>query len=271
MIFRCSHFLNSILLNSEVWYGLTRADVDELEVVDHSLLRRILSAPACTPTPMLYLELGCLPIRYVIMTRRLMFLQDLLQEEDSSLINRFLKAQSENPDRGDWVEQVKKDIDETELDIPMKEIKLLSIEAFRTKVSAAVHNAAFKYLTREKLKMSKIMYVEHEKFQFQKYFQPSGSSIDEVKLLFQLRSRMVDVRINFKNKYDDTLCPLCKAADDSQEHVFSCTKLTTNKNFLIDGDIEYSHIFHSDVKKQLPSVRMFNSLWIERKKLLKVD
>ena len=115
------------------------------------------------------------------------------------------------------------------------------------------------------------MYVEHEKFQFQKYFQPSGSSIDEVKLLFQLRSRMVDVRINFKNKYDDTLCPLCKAADDSQEHVFSCTKLTTNKNILIDDDIEYSHIFHSDVKKQLSSVRMFKSLWIERKKLLKVD
>ena len=271
LIFRCSHFLNSILLNSEVWYGLTRADVDELEVVDHSLLRRILSAPSCTPTPMLYLELGCLPIRYVIMTRRLMFLQYLLQEEESSLLHRFFKAQSENPDRGDWVDQIKKDLDETKLDIPMEEIRKMSIEVFRNKVSVAVQNAAFKYLNVEKLKMSKIMYVKHEKFEIQQYFQPSGMNIDETQLLFQLRSRMVDVKINFKNKYDDTLCPLCKSADDTQEHVFSCIKLVTNKNIIIDSDIKYIHIFHSDVNKQYSALRMFNSLWIERKKLLKVD
>jgi hypothetical protein len=71
---RGSLLINSILLNSEVWYGITKADINELEAVDHSLLRKILQAPSCTPTPMLYLELGCIPIR------RLMCLQYLLQE-----------------------------------------------------------------------------------------------------------------------------------------------------------------------------------------------
>ena len=87
LIFRCSHLLNSILLNSEVCYGLTKADVEELEMVDNYLIRRILDTPACTPTPMLYLELGCLPIRYIIMTRRLMYLQTLLQEDTGTLLH----------------------------------------------------------------------------------------------------------------------------------------------------------------------------------------
>ena len=84
LIFRCSHLINSILLNSEVWYGLTKADVDELELVDNSLLKRLLEAPAGTPTPMLDLELGCLPFRYIIMTRGLMYIQYLLKENEDS-------------------------------------------------------------------------------------------------------------------------------------------------------------------------------------------
>ena len=53
LILRTSLFINSILLNAEVWHRLTKADVEELESVDNALLRRILEAHACTPVPML--------------------------------------------------------------------------------------------------------------------------------------------------------------------------------------------------------------------------
>ena len=74
LIFRTTHLVNSILLNSEVWYGLTKNDVEELESVDQALLRIILEAPASTPIPKLYLELGVIPFRYIIINRRLMYL-----------------------------------------------------------------------------------------------------------------------------------------------------------------------------------------------------
>ena len=201
LILRCSHLINSILLNSEVWYGLTKANVEELEQVDNTLLRRILGAPACTPTPMLYLELGCLPIRYIIMTRRLMYLQYLLQEDDDSLLHKVYTAQAEHPVRGDWVEQVKKDMNEIELDISMEVIKRFTKEAFKQKVSKAVNKAAFQYLCSEKKRMSKVMYVPHDNFKLQEYFHPSLLDIKEVKMLFMIQSRMVDVQINFRNKY----------------------------------------------------------------------
>ena len=96
LILRSSLFINSILFNSELWYRITKADIEELESVDNALLRRILEAPACTPTPMLYLELGCIPLRYIIMSRRMMYLQYLLQQDEDSLLKNVFKAQREN-------------------------------------------------------------------------------------------------------------------------------------------------------------------------------
>ena len=42
LILRSSLLINSILLNSEVWYGISKAEVEELEIVDQALLKRIL-------------------------------------------------------------------------------------------------------------------------------------------------------------------------------------------------------------------------------------
>ena len=69
LMYRTSLFLNSILLNSEAWYSPPIKDIEELEKVDSSILRGILEAPRGTPNCMLFLELGCIPIRFLIMQR----------------------------------------------------------------------------------------------------------------------------------------------------------------------------------------------------------
>ena len=56
MLLRESTFLNSVLTNSEVWYGLTSSDIDLLEAVDKDLQRRIYKVPNSTPILGLYLE-----------------------------------------------------------------------------------------------------------------------------------------------------------------------------------------------------------------------
>ena len=55
MIFRSSHLINGILTNSEAWYGLTKANKEQLEQVDEMLLRRVLEVGSCCPKEMLYL------------------------------------------------------------------------------------------------------------------------------------------------------------------------------------------------------------------------
>ena len=205
------------------------------------------------------------------MTRRLMYLQTLLQEDTGTLLHRFYKAQFENSAKGDWVEQVEKDMKETNIKFSVHEIRAMSKDVFRGKVMSAVRIAAFTYLCSEKAKLSKVMDVFHESFRIQDYFHPSGIKSTEAKLLFQLRSRMVEVKINFRNKYVNLQCPICETENDTQEHVFQCKELLKHLNILASSEILYSHIFHSDTSKQIAALRLFQFLFSERKKILKLD
>jgi hypothetical protein len=101
MLLREAIFINGILTSIEVSYGLTKANIKSLENVDKILLRKFLAAHSKTPIEALYLELGCLPIKYVIIMRRIMFLFYLLSRPDNELISQFFKAQSFKPTKND--------------------------------------------------------------------------------------------------------------------------------------------------------------------------
>ena len=56
LLLRQSQLLGGILFNTEVWDGLTLAQVEKLEEPDKILLRRLFEAPISTPGESLYLE-----------------------------------------------------------------------------------------------------------------------------------------------------------------------------------------------------------------------
>ena len=101
LILRESIFLNGILTNVEVWYGLSKSEIEELESVDRLLLRRILSVPISTCSEALFLETGCLNIGTIIKGRRLNFLQYLTKQDKNSMLYKFFKVQWDFPVKGD--------------------------------------------------------------------------------------------------------------------------------------------------------------------------
>ena len=56
ILLRESMFINSVLSSSDIWYGLSRANVEQLEDLDASLLRKILNAPSSVPIELLALS-----------------------------------------------------------------------------------------------------------------------------------------------------------------------------------------------------------------------
>ena len=85
-----------------------------LENVDEQTLRGRLKAPRMTNCSLLYLELGCLPIRYIVKSRRLNFLHYIINQEEDSQLKTFFNAQNEKSSKTDWTEQVKRDLKEIE-------------------------------------------------------------------------------------------------------------------------------------------------------------
>ena len=150
MILRNAMLINGILTNSKAWYGIKKDEIEALEKIDENLLRTLLETPSSTPKEMLYLELGCLPIKFILRTRRLMFLQYILQQEENSLIHRFFKAQVENPVKNDWCLTVKEDLESISVNLNLCDVKRMSKQKFKEKVNQSIKIQALNFLTKEK-------------------------------------------------------------------------------------------------------------------------
>ena len=73
--------------------------MNDLEELDRTLLRRILSVPVSTPKEALYLELGLIPISEIIRIRRIMYLNHLVTRGENKMLYQFFITQWMNPNK----------------------------------------------------------------------------------------------------------------------------------------------------------------------------
>ena len=80
---------------------------------------------------MLYLESGCLPIRFIISSRRLIYLQTIVKRNEEELTNRILKAQISQPSPGDFIKLVENDFENVELPFDLNLVERSSVSGFK--------------------------------------------------------------------------------------------------------------------------------------------
>ena len=117
---------SKILLNSEVWHSVTKAQIEELEVIDRILFRNILKAHIKTGIEWFYSECGKLDIKSQIRIRRMMY----LCRKNSELIHRIYETQNCSNSVGDWVRLTQSDEAELGIALSDEEIKVVSKNVF---------------------------------------------------------------------------------------------------------------------------------------------
>ena len=167
---RESLFINGILWNLETWYDMKKKDIEELEKIDKMLIKRILNAPSSTPSALLYLEMGMIPLKFIIQARRLMFLRYILTQEDDALILRFFNAQKREPCKNDWVTTVIQDLEKLDLDYSFDEIKSLSKPIWLKIVKEACKEKAFEDLLEKASTYSKGNQLNYGELKMRSYF-----------------------------------------------------------------------------------------------------
>ena len=264
-LLRNSLLLSTMVSNSEAWYDLTSKEITDLESVDELLLRKLLSAHSKTPKETLYLETGNTPIKFILMARRLNFLHYILNEDENSLVRRFLQAQMEGSGRGDWINKVKSDLEELEMIMTLEDIKMLSKTGWKELVSRKVQNRAFNYLTDLKATHSKARNIQYQKLKLQSYLGSSVNNltIQQKQFIFAARTRMLDVKVNFKTSEFDLSCRKCRNATESQEHLLSCEALLDGN--LVLNSPHYEDILGVDREK----IIVMGRILIEKYNLLK--
>ena len=269
MVLRNSLLVNSLLTNSEAWYGLTKQDIDTLESADLLLLRRIFEVPFSCPKEMFYLETGCLPLSYIIIIRRLLFYHSILHEDPNSLIYNFLQSQTKCPVKGDWILDVKKNLSELGITETEDQIRAMSRYRFQSRVKKAVRKKALDDLLKLKNTHNKVKHINFSELRIQEYLKSELLSNQEAKFLFHSRCRMLPVKTNYGNSFNENFCPLCKKnLEDTQSHLLFCDSLD-NENVLVANLPQYDHLFSSKLEDQVIIVKLLKKKLEGRKKLLK--
>ena len=249
MLLRASLFLSSLISNSEAWVNLTKKNVTDLEKVDEQLLRKILSAHPKTPTELLYLELGAIPVRFTLMSRRINYLWYLIHDKDGSLLKTFFEAQCDQPIRGDWVSTVKQDMSDLNIQVSFEEISEISKEAFKKLVKEKVQKSALNYLKNLQISHSKSKNICYEDLSLQGYLRSgtTNMTIKEKLFCFAARSRMIDVRCNKLYGQSQLTCRLGCDMKETQKHLLECDALTDSN--IVKEVPEYADIYGKDLQK----------------------
>ena len=95
-----------MMSNSEVWYGLTKKDIDLLEQIDEMWMRNLFECSKKVAKDFLYLVLGIVPISFIIKARKQMYLQHTFYQSEDSLLYRFFVAHMKSPTYNNWSSQV---------------------------------------------------------------------------------------------------------------------------------------------------------------------
>ena len=126
-------------------------------------------------------------------------------------------------------------------------------------LNEAIKKKAFVDLVQKKANHSKVMKVKHERLEMQKYLKSSNFKIkiEEKQEIFKMRSRVSDVKMNFKGQYENLECDICDENEyETQMHFIECNEINKCKKEY-EKPPEYEEILKTNVQNQLRIVWHF--------------
>ena len=198
---------------------------------------------------MLYLELGCIPFREL--------LHHILNEDPKSIVHRVFNSQMKNKTKKDWVTTVLQDLQWLGLnDLSMEEITILKKTVWKKMIKQRIILKTFETLDNVKKSHSKVKHIEHTEINMRKYLQPNKIRMrkEEAQLIFKLRCRMTQIKVNLKGKYDTLECDACGKEEETQEHILVCEELNKDKD---NQEFKYENLFNGTVTEQVKIAKRF--------------
>ena len=102
----------------------------------------------------------------------------------------------------------------------------------------------------------------------QEYLKSKFLSKKQKTMLFNLRFRMTNMKVNFKNMYTEYTCDLCKNDNDSIQHCLECPILIDNCPELYnDRMVSFNDLFGS-VERQIRAMKLYEKILAKREELL---
>jgi hypothetical protein len=252
---------SSILYACETYYNLKEHEIRQIERIEENFMRKLLQTKKGCPIKQMYLELGHFHARFDIYKLKLLFLKDILNQDEESMIYKCFMLQVENPVKGDWASSCMKNLKDLDINLSLEEIKVISPYKYTQLVRAKCREGATKYLMKKR--GSKGSEINYPCLEMATYLQPNNVfTIDDKRKLFEIRNRMYPIPSNFCAKEENSYKCVCGQTED-MKHVYNCKYLNRD-----EPAIDYEKVFSDDIFEQKTILTRFEHNFEERGKYL---
>ena len=108
----------------------------------------------------------------------------------------------------------------------------------------------------------------YENLSIQKYLKSDELTTSQKSLLHQLRFKMIKVRANYRNMYEDVQCRWCDE-EENQGHILDCAKIMEKCPALFhDNLVKMEDIYSEELVKQIRVTKLCEKVLKVREELL---
>ena len=136
-----------MLCSIEAMYGITTTQIEKLEKCDRYFFRKIFNSPISTPIESFYLETNTMPLRFIIMGRRLLYYWTIVNKPEIELAKQVLKTQQILPVKNDWCNTVLDDLKFLEIDVKEENLIAMKKSKFKSLVLSRIKEASSEFLS----------------------------------------------------------------------------------------------------------------------------
>ena len=229
----------------ETW-KITKKNMTDINRILDNILKRILMTPVTTPREVIYMETGLIDLEHTAIRNRINMLQRIT-EHNNDLIDTSL--QRKEPDQ--WITETNKLLMEMGLEegnSTHRTIKEKVSQRFKQKIEESGNEK------------SKVTFLKQHTDGWEPgkrmYYMNKLTRI-ETSTIFKARTRMLDIKDNFRGKYQNEQCRGCNAEKETQDHVLNtCKTLHTEEN----SKVTTANIFKTNPEELKKSARKIGTV-----------
>jgi len=200
---------------------LTNKDIEDLNRILDNIIKRTLVTPTSTPREVLYIEVGLLDIENTINKQKLL-MYNRIYRQHNTITSEIIDTNSQ------WLKGIEKIANE--YNINLDELKTTKNKAKKI-INKAITEKFRKNLVEIAMTKSKAKHLLLGKRKIGETY-INKLTRTEASIIFKTRCRMIDIKDNYRNKYDTQTCRLCNEHPETQIHVLTeCQNNPTKINY----------------------------------------
>ena len=209
----------TLFANIETWSKISETEIKELEKMQSKLLRGMYELPQCTPYWGILAETGIWPVECKIEYKKIMLLQNILQADEKRLVKEIIEDQLRAPYGSCWAKSILEICGKYELEID--EVRSWNKRTLKKEIKERINKYIDKKVEELKQGMKKLRFISPDN---RNNYIKELSTRDATTIM-KTRLNMLDLKANFRGKYNNERCDLCEKEEDNTEHLFKCEKL----------------------------------------------